>query len=221
MYFNLPNETIEMLLLLPETGMGYQIIEANKFGSYESTAFLVLNAELALDIDNELPYYLQTIKSKGIEIIKQSSSSIHLNNIILIPNSSTNSVVLDTINSLEKGALDNDEMNADGEEHFVRLSPFKNDRRIDRINECLLPGSFATTELDFINNCLTCGQNPIERYALPSDEKIKHGFIIVPLKTDKLQKGKVQSANGRIGGGIEAYFKNGTSKGTFKYEMNL
>ena len=50
---------------------------------------------------------------------------------------------------------------------------------------------------------------------LPSNDKIKFAFHIQPKRTDTLQRGKVQPANGKRGGGKEAYFANGTSNGTF------
>jgi hypothetical protein len=55
----------------------------------------------------------------------------------------------------------------------------------------------------------------VDRYALPNDEEIKHAFMIVPKKSDKLQRGIVQPAFGKTGGGIEAYFNQGTSLNTF------
>ena len=102
-----------------------------------------------------------------------------------------------------------------GEEVFVRLSAFDNDRRVDKINKCLRAGSFTTTMEDYLK-CKTTSDDPIERYALPSNDKIQHAFHIQPLKSDTLQRGTVQPANGKRGGGKEAYFDKGTSAGTFK-----
>lgn len=56
---------------------------------------------------------------------------------------------------------------------------------------------------------------PVERYALPSNDKIKFAFHIKPLKSDTLQRGTVQPANQKRGGGKEAYFAKGTANGTF------
>jgi len=63
--------------------------------------------------------------------------------------------------------------------------------------------------------CKNTNDDPVERYALPSNNKIKFAFYIQPLKTDTLQKGTVQPAKGKRGGGKEAYFAEGTSAGTF------
>ena len=114
----------------------------------------------------------------------------------------------------EKGAIDNAVENANGKEIFVRLSGFNNDRRVDKINNCLFSSSY-TTIMDDYTKCKTSNDDPVERYALPTNNKIKFAFHIQPKKTDTLQEGTVQPANGKRGGGKEAYFANGTSNGTF------
>jgi hypothetical protein len=53
------------------------------------------------------------------------------------------------------------------------------------------------------------------RYALPNDEQIQWAFYIRPKVGDTLQRGVVQPAYGHDGGGIEAYFENGTSDDTY------
>jgi hypothetical protein len=78
----------------------------------------------------------------------------------------------------------------------------------------LCPGSYTTTWLDYIS-CLSGKYNPVDRYALPNNDEIKFVFHIQPKKTDTLQRGIVQEANGKSGGGEEAYFAKGTAPGTF------
>jgi hypothetical protein len=56
----------------------------------------------------------------------------------------------------------------------------------------------------------------VDRYALPNDDTIKYSFTIIPENIDKLQRGIVQPAFEKLGGGIEAYFDKGTSNGTYK-----
>ena len=76
------------------------------------------------------------------------------------------------------------------------------------------PGSF-TTMLDDYLKCKTSNSDPVDRYALPNNDIIKYAFHIKPVKTDTLQRGIVQPANGKRGGGKEAYFAKGTAIGTF------
>jgi hypothetical protein len=114
-----------------------------------------------------------------------------------------------------KGAKDNPKENASGQETYVRLSHFKDDKRVDFENNCLKPGTFTTTEKDY-RTCVQQSDVPIDRYALPSDDPIYWAFFVEPKKDDELQSGIVQPAFGRNGGGIEAYFEDGTSARTFK-----
>ncbi|MDX5479397.1 MAG: hypothetical protein LPJ98_13190, partial [Cyclobacteriaceae bacterium] len=118
-------------------------------------------------------------------------------------------------NSGTNGAIDSPIENASGYESFTRLSAFENDRRIDFENKCLKDGSFTTTYFDY-RVCVNFEDDPVDRYALPNDDAIKHAFTIVPEKIDMLQRGVVQPAFGKNGGGIEAYFEKGTSIGTYK-----
>ena len=105
-------------------------------------------------------------------------------------------------------------------ERFIRLSAFENDVRIDKINKCFLPGTYSTTLEDYLTmkaNILDKNKNlgdPIIRYSLPIDLPIKWIFYVHPKAGDQYRKGKVQSAFGKIGGGIECLFDFGTSKNT-------
>ena len=121
MYFKLSASQENDLLNRPETGMGYQVVEASKAGSYTREKFLVLNSEVVIEMDT-----------------------------------STNDNVRKVIND-----------------------------------------------------------SPVERYALPYNDEIKFAFHVQPKKTDTLQRGTVQPANGKRGGGEEAYFAKGTAAGTF------
>ena len=113
-----------------------------------------------------------------------------------------------------KGAKDNPVEKVNGSEIFVRLSHWNNDKRVDKVNKRLLPGTFTTTLKDY-KECNKTRDDPIERYALPTNDPILWAFHIQPKNTDTLQSGIVQPAFGRRGGGEEAYFDKGTSYGTF------
>ena len=103
---------------------------------------------------------------------------------------------------------------ANGVEVFTRLSAYDDDKRIDKSNKKLLPGSYTTTKDDYMY-CKKNGLDPVDRYALPSDEPITWAFHIRPLNVDSLQRGVVEPANNHKGGGIEDYFEQGTSNNTF------
>lgn len=73
--------------------------------------------------------------------------------------------------------------------------------------------------MDDYVKCKAENDDPVERYALPNNYKIKFAFHIQPKKTDTLQRGTVQPANGKQGGGKEAYFAKGTTEETYLKQM--
>lgn len=214
MYFKLSKEQEVDLLNQPETGMGYQIVEATKAWNYNREKFLVLNSEVVIEMNGFEDDLIRLIFSQGIFSFKASAELITLNAMKVIIEKQFRNQVSEPKDEKERGAIENPVKSANGEEIFVRLSAFDDDKRIDKVKGCLRPGSFTTTEYDYIE-CKFMNYNPVERYALPSNDEIKFAFYIKPVKSDTLQKGIVQPANGKRGGGKEAYFANGTALGTF------
>jgi hypothetical protein len=214
MYNKLTNAQEQELLSKPETGMGYQIIEANDALTYAQRKMIVLNAQIAVDRGMNEAADIKTVINKGIFFAKASAELIVLKNIRVLNESEFRGTVNEPKGEKEKGAIDNPKEKANGYEVFVRLSAFDDDTRVDKVNKRLLPGSFSTTEEDY-KECKAKNDEPIERYALPGNDKIEWAFYIVPTRMDTLQRGTVQPANGRKGGGKEIYFENGTSIGTF------
>lgn len=215
MYYRLSSSQEIDLLNQPETGMGYQIIEANKAGTYLREKFLVLNSEIAIELNGYEDDHIRKVMNNGIFSIKASASLISLNSVTVLNEKQFRNQANESKDISEKGAIDNPVESADGNGMFVRLSAFDDDKRIDKINKCLRPGSYTTTFEDYFR-CVSTDDDPVERYALPNNDEIKFAFYIQPVKSDTLQRGRVQPANGKKGGGKEAYFANGTDKGTFK-----
>ena len=214
MYFKLTPEQEIQLLNKPETGMGYQIVEATKSASYKREKFIVLNSEVVIEMNGSESENIKKIINEGIFSFKASANFITLNSISVLSEMQFRGVVNESKNEKERGAIANHIINANGKEIFVRLSAFENDHRVDKVNNCLRQGSFTTTMDDYLK-CKTNADDPIERYALPSNDKIQFAFHIQPKQNDTLQTGVVQPANGKRGGGIENYFAKGTSIGTF------
>lgn len=159
-------------------------------------------------------YLIRMIINEGIFSFKTQAGYITLNAMSVLSEKQFRNQVNESKNENEKGATDNDVEFANGEENFVRLSAFDDDKRIDKINMCLRPGSFTTTKDDYLK-CKNTMAVPVDRYALPNNDEIKFAFHIKPVKTDSLQRGTVQPANEKTGGGKEVYFADGTSLGTF------
>ncbi len=212
------------LLSLPETGMGYQVIEAQLTRSYITKKYVVYNSDLIIDLDDTFLRYNQLIKNRGYNSVFNESSRLNIRTesiTVLSKSSITESRYLTKLlidnkkrNSGDNGAIDNPEQHSTGEEFFTRLSAYENDKRIDFENNKLRKGTYTTTFEDYVN-CVVTHDDPIDRYALPNDEAIKWAFFVRPKKNDVFQSGIVQPAFGYIGGGMEAYFKDGTSNNTY------
>lgn len=211
-------------LSLPETGMGYQVIEAKRSSNTVKEKFVVYNAELIVDLDNRFPEFRKLIETSNFpKVLNEAkpwpyeTASISLVSKTLLLERRTLSENMEKYKHRHrggKGAKDNPKESANGTEQFVRLSAYKNDHRIDFENKRLKEGSYTTTCQDY-KDCVYYHDDPVDRYALPNDDPIEWAFYIRPETRDELQRGIVQPAFGHEGGGIEAYFENGTSNGTF------
>jgi hypothetical protein len=215
-------------LSLPESGMGYQVIEAKLYRKTDKNKFVVYNSELIVDLDSQFLEFKRRIITEGYTTIlnRVEKIIIETSTISLVPHSQiTERRFLGESKKKDKGrhsggkgAIDNPNEVADGKEIVVRLSAYGKDNRIDLANKKLKPGAYATTNDDY-NVCVRTSDDPIDRYALPNDETIKWSFYIQPGKNDSIQRGIVQPAFGHDGGGIEVYFKYGTSANTYLYEQ--
>lgn len=214
----------KQLLSLPETGMGYQIIDAKLASETYKQRFVVYNAELVVGLDSQFMEFKRKIITEGYSSIlsKIEKIPIETSSISSVPRSQITEVRILTESKKKekgrqsggKGAVDNPKEFSDGKEIFVRLSAYENDKRIDFIKQKLKPGTFSTTNDDYYL-CVKTSDDPIDRYALPNDETIKWAFYIQPKKDDTLQRGIVQPAFGHAGGGIEVFFEYGTSDKTY------
>ena len=227
------------LLSLPESGMGYQLVQDTR----TNRSFIIFNVGKCFDITGEQysnltkKYFfnekvLDAAAKFGNQETSQSALSTpfstretsqsiwgtHPDNIKLLQAPFKDSANSQSYNS-NKGAAGSPKEKADGNEIFVRLSVYEDDKRIDFKNRKLLPGTYTTTLEDY-RFCIENSKNPVERYALPGDEEIRWAFFLQPKFWDILQRGIVQPAFGHRGGGIEAYFENGTSENTYICKTN-
>jgi len=214
------------LLQKPETGMGYQIVEATTYSSSQVKRYVIYNSELAVDLDSEFKSFKGRIIKEGFSSIVIRSDKINFVTNSLRVLNKTDVPEIKALGFSEtkkantkrhsggKGAKDGPKENANGTEVFVRLSAYEDDKRIDFVNKKLKPGSYTTTEQDY-KDCVSTSDDPVDRYALPNDETIKWTFYVKPKTNDALQRGIVQPAFDHEGGGIEVYFENGTSNDTY------
>jgi hypothetical protein len=209
MYYKLSPSQEHYLVSQPETGMGYQILEASKQGNYTTERFLVLNSQIIIQLNGYESGYVNTVIQEGIETVKLGAELVTLTAISVLTALQLSNIVHHPKNETERGAIENLVGNPTGEEILVRLSAFDDDKRIDKINKCLRPGSFTANAEDYLRY-KESEYNLNEHYALPDNYKIKYVFHIKPNTTDFIQRGIVQPANGKQGGGKE-YFYCGTS----------
>lgn len=221
MIYKASSSFTDELLKLPETGMGYQIIDAKKYGHISKNRFMVYNGKIIVDYDNDFNIYKRLIVLEGFAQMFGKSEYLTLDSPTLVSRSvvsnvrmlSENSMSIRTRNKGVIGASDSPKIYANGTDVYVRLSHYEDDIRVDMINRKLKPGSYATTKTDYLT-CKASNDDPIDRYALPSDEIIQWAFEIQPKPFDQLRLGIVQPANNRNGGGVEALFDDGTSNET-------
>jgi hypothetical protein len=81
MYFKLSEAQENDLLNQPETGMGYQVVEATKTGGYTRDRFLVLNSEIVIEMNGYEADNVRKVITEGIISIKTHASLITLNSI--------------------------------------------------------------------------------------------------------------------------------------------
>lgn len=202
------------LIGLPESGLGFQLVEGLRRDNTKKE-FVILNATLA-----EPTYgrnYRQLFKDVSLEgmraIYKFSEASNEIVDVKLIKEERLYKFAEKSIIFGSKGAADSKEESTHGGEYFIRFSPYEDDKRIDRIRMCLLPGSYATTFED-ANYCLVNNIDPRDRYAIPAEDKIKYAAHIKPEEGTPIKRGIVDPAYGRPGGGIEVLFEQGTTDNT-------
>ena len=206
-------EIQKKLLSLPESGMGYQIVEAT-YSDYSRKECLVMNATIAEPTDDRTAQ--DVLKSISLEeanrVYKFSTASTNIINVRL---KADKGIFKASVAELKdaKGADDAQEETTKEDEHFVRFSHFEDDKRIDKINKKALPGTYATTAED-AEYCIENEIDPIARYALPSTLTIEYAFHIRPLENTSIKRGTVEPANNQPGGGVEVLFTKGTDNDT-------
>jgi hypothetical protein len=207
MYYRLSPSQTKELLSQPETGMGYQAVEAHLPGLEILNRFIVLNSELAVELNEAAPLVVKEIAHEGIE--KMLGRAMDFRQQI------TRVIHYDQEIKPVSVPITMKEEHPDGSEVFVRRSLFREDKRIDLANRCLLPGSFTTTHSDSLRY-LHRSEDPLIQLAMENGVRGKYGFYLIPRRTDLLQRGQSDPRNGAK----EIFFRNGTSQGTYlKCEM--
>jgi hypothetical protein len=197
------------LLRQPESGMGYQFVEAvTKDGQIKHG--VVYNAELlSLDAEHNIDRLLMKQRTAAGMLNSAPSAAGQFRSIKVVGTR----LVAESTRSAAKagGAADAPRGRTNAGDAFYRFSAFENDHRVTPEGR-LLPGSYATTKAD--GDKVKTGKEAVERYALPNDEPASYRFSIAPERGTAIQSGIVQPANGHKGGGVEVIFRDGTQDHT-------
>lgn len=199
------------LLRQPESGMGYQVVDAVT-SDFRTARGVVYNAEvLLLDADSQNDRRIMLSRSLS-EAVKTASSTIGtIRSLTVVSDARTTVLSRAEATKAAGGASDAPVEKTAQDEKFYRFSAFANDNRVQSDNS-LSAGSYATPEADGIT--VKTGTEAVERYALPNPDPASYRFKVSPLKDTKVQRGIVQPANGHKGGGAEVIFTAGTTKDT-------
>jgi hypothetical protein len=189
------DKTREFLLLQPESGMGYQLVQKKDDGD----RLLVLNAELSVRVA-ELHELVVDQDDHGSFVTVDSDLPrlrIDPQNVLVITHGSYRA-------TSRKGEV------------FVRYSAFKNDRRI-RPDGSVVSGTYVTTENDACHwgpPFGWTGLSVVGRYALPNRNPAIHLFLMRPSQSVPISCGCVTPNYGQAGGGVEIRFERNTPPNT-------
>lgn len=209
--------TKQHLLALPETGMGFQIIDRGD-DVREARFVLIENAtraRVAWNVEQERPQ---------IRLSQKSSFSYSTEDRL---QESINRIEFSTLSHSQAGRFGLVQLSArDGglpaassaaefsipNERFLRFSAFADDLRI-LPDGGLRSGTYATTYKDGMTFVKT-GMDAVRRYALPSNTPATHRFYLMTVTKVVVQRGTVAPANDQPGGGVEVIFTIGAPAGT-------
>jgi hypothetical protein len=218
--WNLTEDAIKSLTELPETGMGFQLIEAVLWG--KNVPLLVLNSEHAIDLGQvELTPGDDpaTILRNGMRVIDAMKLDV-VGTLFAAPRPHSFRLLNARIGKLPgpAGAAapagPHTVMPSSLVKHVVlsanrvfhRFSAFNPDRRVDPVTGSFLPGTYAVpeSEVPFVPT----GFVAVGRFALPNNFPASFHYEIEASVGTAMDFGTVAPAFGQSGGGVEAYFSD-------------
>ncbi len=221
MMWRLNASAIDELAALPETGMGFQWVEATT--AHRGRRFLVFNGEIAYDLtdlalregsdpatalaNGELIVRAIKETGAGLFVAPQPSGFVLLQSRVALsavaagvgpgglPISSPSSLIKSTVLTASRV--------------FHRYSAHHPDRRVNPVSGDLLPGSYAVPESEVA--FLPTGFAAVGRLALPVSLPASHHYVLEAPAGTSVRFGTVAPAFGQAGGGVEAFFGAGAS----------
>lgn len=214
--FRLSEDQAAELVEQPESGMGYQAIEANVDSA---TIFaLAFNAELLVRPDE-----LSAITGRPHdELLREAVDIQRFTLRAVLPAGAIGSTPAAVTTPPAAGAALAPtpllSRTTSIHEGFIRFSAYSNDKRI-RKNGSVAKNTYATTISDA--RFAVSGLAVAGRYALPNPSPAVYAYTIVPGPSVQYQLGTARPAYSQAGGGVELVFPAGAPAGSaFKpYEI--
>jgi hypothetical protein len=205
----------DYLLSQPESGMGFQNVEATTYDDKLKRG-VVFNAELLM-FDDESRSVLRTASIRKLAE-SSHSSLVELRSLRALPGRAM--AMRDAASKAVKAgpAKEAPEDKTKEGEVFKRFVAYANDNRL-RNDGGWRDGTYATTEEDAKN--VKTGKEAVARYALPNPAPASYVFTGKPKKDTVIQRGSVEPAYGQPGGGVEVLFKKGTQPNTVTGPMKI
>jgi hypothetical protein len=211
--YRLTPELTQQLVNQPESGMGYQVVEAHRANNTIERG-IAHNAEL-LVLESEPPTDLKGASHEQLLSLAKSSANDILKVTVVPAKSALRAGDPNSGTAVNAGPASGDVPKPTGAgETFQRFSAYLNDRRLAP-NNSWVPGTYATTSADASN--INTGMDAVRRYALPPASPTSpalpasYTFSCAPVAGTLIQRGIVVAANGQPGGGVEVIFPKGTN----------
>lgn len=206
----------EELLRLPETGMGFQLVDASLWG--DTKQLLVFNADIALDLtrldlENVSPNDTSALLRNEACIVEALRTATYT--MVAAPGPRNFRLLTTrvsgvraptpavTASALVKHVI------LSKVRTFHRFSAFNPDRRVDPLTGDFLPGTYAApeSEVPFVPT----GFAAVGRFALPNTLPASNHYTIRAAIGTAVSFGTVAPAFSQAGGGVEAFFANGAT----------
>ena len=176
MYYQLDAKTTKRLVNLPESGIGYQIVEAQTNEHDRLVRYWVFNAELALPIDQ----LVNSLKHENFYYLLSTARPIQWVHFrVLKPKEIVE--LFDTVPEVqhleEKKELKSEEV--------VRILPYREDNRL--VGGHLTRGSLCVLE-GAVSKCISKGLDVIDRFGIPNFDNKKEVYYYHCFKKDVVYK---------------------------------
>jgi hypothetical protein len=206
--YKLKEDDIKKLREEPESGMGYQIVEAKVKYNPNPVIAYVFNAELLVPLD-ELAEINGRVHEDLLQNADEPSSFVFERILPAVIGSPSSEISQFLVNALAPSPqLLRTTIAHEG---FVRFSAYADDKRVGA-DGCLTNGTYATTIGDA--RFAVSGLAVAGRYALPNPSPAIYAYTIVLPEKIQYRVGTARPANYQSGGGVEVLFNDGAPRGS-------